>query len=227
MKGTKAILLALLIASMALASGCTEGRGATTGSPSPTTSSQPSASQPETTTTQEPSIWKMKIVWSADTTGIPFMDLSQDGSLSAAIDWNRGLLYLVKPDGSNTTLNLRRNEGEIRPVVSGVAVVGDRAWVLASYGGFAGIGIFSSDGLAGEERRWGAGAVADYMLRSPSGHHVCYLVTVSPTEQELHCDGAKIRSHPTTTTSNPSRTPGLSFCRKRTGRSSSRRGKES
>ncbi|QDA30876.1 hypothetical protein FH039_03615 [Thermococcus indicus] len=195
MRKTKAILLALLIASMVLTSGCM-GEEATTGSPSPTTSSQPSASQPETTTTQEPSTWEMRVVWSADTTGIPFMDMSPDGSLSAAIDWNRGLLYLVKPDGSNKTLNLRRDEGEIQPVVSSVAVVGDQAWVLASYGGFAGIRIFSWNGFVGEERRGGAGAVADYMLRSPSGNHVCYLVTVSPTEQELHCDGEKITLAP-------------------------------
>ncbi|NJE11248.1 hypothetical protein [Thermococcus sp. MAR1] len=195
MRNTKAILLALMIAGMVIASGCM-GEGTTTGSPSPTTSSQPSTTQPETTTTQEPSTWEMKAVWSADTTGIPFMDMSPDGSLSAAIDWNRGLLYLVKPDGSNTTLNLRRNSGEIGPVVSSIAVVGDQAWVLASYGGFAGIRIFSWNGFVGEERHGGAGAVADYMLRSPSGNHLCYLVTVSPTEQELHCDGEKITLTP-------------------------------
>ncbi|ASA76831.1 hypothetical protein [Thermococcus sp. 5-4] len=184
----------LLLSLIVIASACVGSQGGT--STSPTTSSEPSTSQPETTTTPEPSTWDMKIVWSADTGGIPFMDMSPDGSLSAAIEWDRGRLYLVKPDGSNTTLNLRRDEGEIVPVVSGVVVVGDQAWVLASYGGFAGIRIFSWNGLAGEERHGGPGAVADYMLRSPSGNHVCYLVTVSPTEQELHCDGEKVTLTP-------------------------------
>jgi hypothetical protein len=184
MKNSRAAALALLIVGTLIASGCLGG-GA---SPS-TTSSQPSATQPETTTTQEPSTWEMKMVWSANTTGIPFMDLAPDGSLAAAVDWNRGLLYLVRPDGSNKTLDLR-TEDWFKPIVAGVAVMKEEGWILASYDSFAGLRSFSWDGFSGNGPEK-VGALADFMLRSPNGGHICYLVTLSPTEQELNCDGRK------------------------------------
>ena len=135
----------------------------------------------------------MKIVWNISTTGIPFMDLSPDGSLAAAVDWNGHRLYLVKPDGSSISFDLMEKQDIVEPVPAGVAIFEEKAYVLASYGEFTGVRIYSWSGKVGETHEGGAGSVPDEIIRSPSGNHLCYLVTVTATDQVLVCDGEKFK----------------------------------
>lgn len=144
-----------------------------------------------TNTSQSPETWEMKLVWSVSTSGIPFMDMSPDGSLSAVIDFEGAKLYLVKPDGESTVFDVQ-GEDPIKPVIAGVALKDGKAHVLASYTEFAGLRIYSWEGLRGEERHGWAGSVADNILRSPSGNHLCYLITPNAGKQELYCDGKKL-----------------------------------
>ena len=146
------------------------------------------------TETPNPETWKMRLRWNISTSGIPFMDMSPDGSISAAVDWNKGILYLIKPDGESTFFNTKGKD-EVRPVIAGLAVK-DVVYVLASYQEFAGVRKYSWSGFVGEEKHGWAGSVADNMARSPSGNHLCYLVTINPTEQEMYCDGNKLTLSP-------------------------------
>jgi len=146
-----------------------------------------------TSTPHEPRTWNMSVVWHVNTSDMPVMDLAPDGSLAAAIDWWSHRLYLVKPDGSSVSFDLMEGDDIVEPVVAGVAIVNGNAYVLASYSGFSGLRIYSWSGKVGETHEGGAGSVADGILRSPSGNHVCYLVTVTATDQILVCDGAELK----------------------------------
>ncbi|ASJ08470.1 hypothetical protein A3L11_04175 [Thermococcus siculi] len=180
-------LFILLLSIIVVSAAClgSENGGGTTPSPSTATNSQAG-----TTTSQEPTTWDMEIVWNLSTSGIPFMDLSPDGSLSAVIDWDDAYLYLVRPDGESVSFDLQGHDA-VKPVVSGVVVKDDKAYVLAGYAEFAGLRIYSWGGQTGEERHGWAGSVADWIARSSSGNHLCYLITTGATRQELYCDGVK------------------------------------
>ncbi len=143
------------------------------------------------TTAKHEENWKMKLIWHVETFGIPLMDMSPDGKLSAAIDWNRHLLYLVDSNGNAVSFDVQEND-PVEPVVTGVVAANGKAYVLMSAAEFAGVRIYTQNGLAGEERRGWSGAVSDEILRSPSGNHLCYMVTVAATKQELYCDGSKV-----------------------------------
>ena len=166
----------MAILAIVLTAGCLGNSAQSSNTPSPT--------EPQTET---PTTWEMKLVWNVSTVGVPFMDLSPDGSLSAVIDWNGHRVYLVKPDGSSVSFDLQGHDA-VGPVIAGVALKGGKVYVLGDYEGFAGVRVYSWNGKVDELR---IGSSADGIMRSPSGNHLCYLVTVSPTEQELHCDGAK------------------------------------
>ncbi len=140
------------------------------------------------TAQQESESWKMKLIWQVETTGIPFMDMSPDGKLSAALDWNRHLLYIVDPSGNAVSFDVQEND-PVAPVVTGIVVANGKAYVLMSAADFTGLRIYSPEGLVGEEKR---GAASDQIMRSPSGNHLCYMVSVNPQKQELYCDGSKI-----------------------------------
>jgi len=166
------------------------------GSGVPQSHSSPTQFTTTTSAPPEPKTWNMSIVWHADTSDIPFMDLSPDGSLAAAIDWQGNVLYLARPDGSSVSFKLREEKDTVDPVVSGVAVVGGKAHVLGSYSGFSGLRVYSWSGKVEETHEGGAGSVADGILRSPSGNHMCYLVTPNPTFQTLVCDGVETKLTP-------------------------------
>ncbi|MBP1911451.1 hypothetical protein [Thermococcus stetteri] len=178
------LLLSLVVVSAAcIGSG---GQGSTTHVESPTGSHSSQVSS----STATPETWNMALVWNLSSGTLPFMDLSPDGSLAAVIDWNNGILYLVKPSGESVSFRVWEGE-DVKPTLSGVAIRDGVAYVLASYEGFAGVRKYSWNGSAGEERHGWAGSVADDIARSPSGNHLCYLVTTGATTQELYCDGVK------------------------------------
>jgi len=133
----------------------------------------------------------MKVIWHVDTSGEPFMDLSPNGELAAAVDWNNAKIYLVKPDGESAVFDIQGQDA-VKPVVSGVALKDGVAYVLGSYEDFVGIRKYSWNGEVGEERHGWAGSVSDNILRSPSGNHLCYLITIDAGKQELYCDGVKM-----------------------------------
>jgi len=128
----------------------------------------------------------MSPVWNVSTAGIPFMDLSPDGSLAAAIDWEGHKLYLVKPDGSSVSYDLQEND-PVQPVISGVAVIDGKAYVVGHYENFAGLRIYSWEGLVGEEKHGWSGSIGEEIVRSPSGNHMCY-----HADCKVFCDGKKI-----------------------------------
>ena len=144
-----------------------------------------------TSAPQKSETWGMMLVWNISTVGVPFMDMSPDGSLSAVVDSKRGILYLVKPDGESVAFNVGKND-EVAPVISGVAVKDGITYVLATYEKFAGVRKYSWAGPLGEERHGWAGSVADNIARSPSGNHLCYLITPNAGKQELYCDGNEL-----------------------------------
>ena len=213
------LLLSAAAAAGCLSGGAGEGKTTSHGmvqSPGPSTSASPSGTSDfpshtttssastvapsssaaggnatETQSTQAPERWSMELVWNASTSGVPFMDMSPDGSLSAAVDFEGAKLYLVKPDGESVAFDVR-GEDPVKPVIDGVAVKDGEAYVLADYTEFAGLRIYSWEGERGEERHGWAGSVADDIARSPSGNHVCYLVTPNAGKQELYCDGKKL-----------------------------------
>jgi hypothetical protein len=133
----------------------------------------------------------MTLVWNIATAGISFMDLSPDGSLGAVIDWNKGVLYLVNPNGESRAFNVWKGE-MVQPTISGVAIKDGIAYVLAKYEEFVGVRKYSWDGKVGEERHGWSGSMPDQIARSPSGNHLCYLVTPDAGRQELYCDGVKM-----------------------------------
>ena len=181
------VLIAVLVLGIISIAGCLGGSGtAPTASPSTT----PTAPSPSETIT--PTFWEMKLVWNVSTVGIPFMDLSPDGSLSAVIDWNGHRVYLVKPDGSSVSFDLQGHDA-VGPVIAGVALKGGKVYVLGDYEGFAGVRVYSWNGKVDELK---VGSSADGIMRSPSGNHLCYLVTLSPTEQSLTCDGIETKLTP-------------------------------
>lgn len=181
----------ILLLSLVIVSAACLGQDNPSTSSAPATTSSPSSQSPsETTTSQAPQSWEMKLVWNLSTVGIPFMDMSPDGSLSAVIDWNNADLYLVKPSGESVAFDLQGGDA-VEPVVAGVVVRDGKAYVLASYAEFAGIRIYSWEGKIGEERHGWAGAVADSIAISPSGNHICYLITTGATTQELYCNGVE------------------------------------
>jgi hypothetical protein len=119
------------------------------------------------------------------------MDLTPDGSLGAVIDWNGGVLYLVKPNGESTAFNVW--EGDmVQPTISGVAIKDGVAYVLAKYEEFVGVKKYSWGGKVGEERHGWEGSMPDQIARSQRGNHLCYLVTPDAGRQELYCDGVKM-----------------------------------
>ena len=132
----------------------------------------------------------MVMVWNLSAGRIPIMDMDNNGSLSAVVDWDRGYLYLVKPDGESRSFDLQGSDA-VEPVVAGVVVKEGKAYVLANYAGFTGIRVYSWNGKVSEERNGGTGSVADWISASPNGKHVCYLITTGATTQELVCDGRK------------------------------------
>ncbi len=119
------------------------------------------------------------------------MDMSPDGSLSAVVDFEGAKLYLIRPDGESTTFNVQGKDS-VKPVITGIALNGGIAYVLGTYENFAGVRKYSWSGFLGEERHGWAGSVADNILRSPSGNHLCYLITPNAGTQELYCDGKKL-----------------------------------
>ena len=187
MKG-RAIVIPLMVGMLLLA-GCLGGSGTPSSSETPT--SNPTSSALQTTSSQEtrPETWNMSPVWHVNTSDMPVMDLAPDGSLAAVIDWWGHKLYLARPDGSSVSFDLMEPGDIVEPVVAGVTIVDGKAYVLGSYGEFTGVRIYSWSGKVGETHEGGAGAVADDILRSPSGNHMCYLVSTTPTEQILVCDG--------------------------------------
>ena len=180
----KRFLFILLLSIVIISAACL-GPESQTSSPASTTSN------PSTTTSQEAQSWEMKLVWNLSTVGIPFMDMAPDGSLSAVIDFEGAKLYLVKPNGDSVAFDLQGTD-PVKPVVAGVVVKGGEAYVLASYTEFAGLRIYSWNGQTGEERHGWAGSVADNIVRSPSGNHICYLITPDAGKQELYCDGKRL-----------------------------------
>ena len=133
--------------------------------------------------------WKMHPVWNIQTGGIPFMDLSPDGRLSGVIDWNAHRLYLVKPTGESVSFDLQGTDS-VQPVVAGIVIKENAAYVFADYESFAGIRTYSWKGMVDQLK---TGSSADGIMRSPNGSHICYLTTLSPTEQQLSCDGKDIK----------------------------------
>lgn len=127
----------------------------------------------------------MKKVWEVSTIGIPWMDMSPDGNLSAVIDEGKGILYLVKPN-RNTSFDLRRDD-EIKPVVSGIVVLDGKAYVAGSYEKFAGVRIYSWSGFVSEVKHGWSGSIGEEIIRSPSGNHMCYRA-----DNKLFCDGKEI-----------------------------------
>ena len=176
-----------------IASACIGSRGPSTLQPSASSPSEgivqthSSTAQTETLTpTPTSSTWNMSPVWNVSTAGIPFMDLSPDGSLAAAIDWEGHKLYLVKPDGSSVSYDLQENDA-VQPVVSGVVVLDGEAYVAGHYESFVGLRIYSWAGLVSEKKHAWSGSVSEELVRSPSGNHVCYHV-----DCKVFCDGKKI-----------------------------------
>ena len=193
-------ILALVVIAMMVVSGCTGGSGTQTSTAQPTYHSSTATSQIQSqtqtaetieTTAPEEKTWNMVPVWNVTTSGIPFMDMSPDGSLSAVIDFEGTKLYLAKPDGKSLAFDLQE-EDPVKPVVAGVAVKDGKAYVLASYTEFSGLRIYSWSGRIGEERHGWAGSVADNIVRSPSGNHLCYLITPNAGRQELYCGGKRL-----------------------------------
>ncbi|ASJ01712.1 hypothetical protein A3K92_04725 [Thermococcus gorgonarius] len=133
----------------------------------------------------------MTLVWHLDKHGEPFMDLTPDGSLAAVVDWERAIVYLVKPNGTD-----RSFEVEEGAVISGIAIKNETVYVLGSYKDYSGVKKYSWWGPVGVEKHGWAGSVADSIARSPSGNHLCYLVTTGATTQELYCDGKKMELNP-------------------------------
>lgn len=176
--GILALLAVLAIG--VLMSGCSNPSDHT---PPPNTITPTPSSTPET--------WEMKEVWNVSTVGLPFMDMSPDGSLSAVVDWNNHIVYLVKPDGSSVSFHVQENDA-VQPVTAGIVVKDGKAYVLGGYENFAGVRVYSWSGMVDELKHGGSGSVADDIMRSPNGNHMCYLVTVSPTEQTLVCDGTTV-----------------------------------
>jgi len=118
------------------------------------------------------------------------MDLRPDGGLSSVIGHNNATLYLVKPNGDSVNFNTQGND-DVQPVIAGVAIKGEDAYVLGGYEAFSGIRIFSWDVGVDELKIGNAGSVPDDIMRSPDGNHMCYLISVSATEQILTCNGGK------------------------------------
>ncbi|WP_234394300.1 hypothetical protein [Thermococcus piezophilus] len=168
----------LILFSVVISAACIDSQGGTP-------SSQPYPSH--TQTANVPSTWSMKLVWNISTVGIPFMDMAKDGSLSAVIDDHR--VHLIKPTGDSVSIDLQGSDA-IQPVITGVIVKGGNVYVLGNYEAFSGMRIYSWDGKVGEIR---VGSFADCIMRSPDGSHMCHLVTLSPTEQLLTCDGLKTK----------------------------------
>ncbi|WP_461865294.1 hypothetical protein [Thermococcus sp.] len=191
-------ILTLALSFMVISAACI-GSQETHTSPSSSSSMVTSSTMQTTTTSSTFSTplahqkWNMSIVWHVKTFDIPLMDLSPDGSLAAAIDYQGHRLYLVRPDGSSVSFDLMEPEDIVEPVVAGVAIVEGRAYVLGSYGDFTGVRVYDWSGKVGETHEGGAGSVPDDILRSPSGNHLCYLVTITATDQVLVCDETKLK----------------------------------
>ena len=103
------------------------------------------------------------------------------------VDDEGAVLYLVKPDGTSVSFDLKRNDA-VRPVVSGVAVLNGKAYVAGTYQNFAGLRIYSWNGLVSEEKHGWSGSIGEEIVRSPSGNHMCYRA-----DNKLFCDGKKIQ----------------------------------
>jgi len=134
-----------------------------------------------------PETWKMEEVWNVSTVGIPFMDLRPDGGLAAAIDHNNAILYLAKPNGESKKFNVQENDWG-SPLVVGVFIINDSAYVPATYAEFEGARVYTWEGLSNEIKLQ-EGIVRggiDTAARSPNGMHVCYLRTGT-----LYCDDWK------------------------------------
>jgi len=188
-------LFILLLSFIVVSAACIgSGEGTQRGTQSPSSFSTHSSNSPsentassqQTASPTQPSSWNMELVWNVSTVGIPWMDMSPDGSLSAVIDDEGTILYLVKPDGTSVSFDLKANDA-IRPVVSGVVVVGGEAYVAGSYESFAGLRIYSWEGLVSEEKHGWSGSIGEEILRSPSGNHVCY-----HADNRVFCDGKEI-----------------------------------
>lgn len=67
------------------------------------------------------------------------------------------------------------------------------AYVLAKYEEFVGVRKYSWNGKVIEEKHGWAGSIPDQIVRSPSGNHLCYLVTPDAGRQELYCEGVNMR----------------------------------
>ncbi|WP_297506186.1 hypothetical protein [Thermococcus sp.] len=187
-----AVLLGMVVITGCLGGGNAQSAPSTASSASSQISAPPvSTAMTPATTTAPPRSWKMELVWNVSTSGIPFMDMGPDGSLSAVIDWERAYLYLVKPDGESVAFDVQ-GEDPVKPVIAGVIVKGRETYVLASYADFAGVRVYSWRGQRSEERHGWAGSVADGIARSPSGNHTCYLITPNAGKQELYCDGKRL-----------------------------------
>lgn len=193
------LLLSIVVVSAACIGpyGITVPTTSTSSSPLENTTTEPASNLTQTTSISSgPKNWNMSPVWHLETTGIPFMDMSPDGTLSAVVDFNSARLYLIRPNGESVIFNVGENE-EVEPVIAGVAVVDGVAYVLGSYEEFAGVKKYSWNGFMGEERHGWAGSVADDIARSPNGAHFCYIVTTSATSQELYCDRKMLKLTPT------------------------------
>jgi hypothetical protein len=188
------LLLSLIVVSAACMGSGNQGKthtGRTTGDSTSPSLSHPTPTQTTTSTPSMPERWNMTLAWNLSSGTLPFMDLSPNGSLAAVIDWNNAYLYLVKPNGESVSFDLQEADA-VEPVVSGVAIKDDVVYIVASYAEFAGVRKYSWDGLVGEEKHGWTGSVSDQIARSPSGNHLCYLVTPDAGRQELYCDGVKM-----------------------------------
>ncbi len=188
----KRFVLVLLISFVVIASACLNSCEEMQTS-SPSTSQQLKTDLSETSTPQESKTWNMSVVWHVNTSDMPVMDLAPDGSLAAVVDVWGHRLYLASPNGSSVSFDLMEPEDIVEPVIAGVAIVNGGAYVLGSYWEFTGVRVYDWSGKVGEAHEGGAGSVPDDIVRSPSGIHFCYLVTVTATDQVLVCDGTKLK----------------------------------
>jgi len=126
----------------------------------------------------------MRVKWSADTVGIPFMDLKSDGELAAALDWNNRIIHLVKPNGVEIKYHIQENDAVI-PVVVGVSVKDDSVYIAGVYEHFNGARIYTWNGLSSEIK---FESTAETVARSPNGNHLCLL-----SSDTLYCDNWKFK----------------------------------
>lgn len=170
-------LLAVLVGGVVLISGCSN-----------------TGDQNHAPLTPRAETWEMENVWNISTFGIPFMDMSPNGSLSAVIDDSCCRVYLAKPDGRSTSFDLQgydaaTHDKAVEPVIAGVAIKGGCVYVLGDYyddGAWSGLKIYSWNGGEGRKK---IGSFPDDIMRSPDGKYMCYLISLSPTEQSLTCEG--------------------------------------